>query len=339
MKAYLLKKHGSPNVLQLEDVPMPTPGEGEVRIKVRYIGLNYAEIQSRKGLYNWAPKLPYIPGMEAFGTIDETGQGVKKSKIGENVIVPTKYGAYSEYIIVKEELTLIPIPDFTDEQNAAFSVNYMTAWIALMNMARLKSNDSVLVHAAAGGVGTAAVQIAKKYGCKVYGTVSQSKKIETLKNLSIDHAINYSNSDFEKEILVMTNGAGVDVIIEVVGGDVFKKSLRLLKPFGRIVVIGFASLNLKKWNPLSWINTIKDIPRANIKSLAVSSTGILASHIGYLLKNPKIMQMIWKDLIGFVRTNNIKPVIGHQFSFNHLSKAHEMMESRKSTGKIIIRID
>ena len=101
MKAYLLQKHGSPNVLQLEDVPMPTPGEGEVRIKVRYIGLNYAEIQSRKGLYNWAPKLPYIPGMEAFGTIDETGQGVKKSKIGENVIVPTKYGAYSEYIIVK----------------------------------------------------------------------------------------------------------------------------------------------------------------------------------------------------------------------------------------------
>ncbi|MFC1550786.1 zinc-binding alcohol dehydrogenase family protein [Candidatus Neomarinimicrobiota bacterium] len=339
MKAYLLRKRGNPNVLQMEDVPIPIPGNGEVRIKVRYIGLNYAEIQSRKGLYNWAPKLPYIPGMEAFGVIDEIGVGVNKNRIGENVIVGSKYGAYAEYLIAKDDLTLSSISEYTDEQNVAFPVNYLTAWIALMKLARLSSNDTVLIQAAAGGVGTAAVQIAKNYGCKVYGTVGQTKKIETLKNLNIDHIINYSDSDFEKEIMDITKGEGVDVIIEVVGGDVFKKSLRLLKPFGRIIVIGFASLNLKKWNPISWLNTIKDIPQAKIKSLAVSSTGVLASHIGYLLKNPSVMQEIWKELVEYVETNNIKPVVGHHYSFSDLAHAHELMESRKSIGKIVIRMD
>jgi NADPH2:quinone reductase len=207
-----------------------------------------------------------------------------------------------------------------------------------MKVARLKSNDTVLVHAAAGGVGTAAVQIAKNFGCNVIGTASKNKKIEMLNNLGIDMAINYLHEDFEEIIKHKMNNNGVDVVLEVVGGEVFKKSMKLLNPFGRTVVVGFASLNLKKMNPISWVNTWKDIPRAKVADLAESSTGLLATHLGYLLNSGSLLREVWDELVTFTIKHGIKPIIGHRFEFDDLSKAHELMESRNSYGKIIISL-
>ncbi|SVC62193.1 uncharacterized protein METZ01_LOCUS315047, partial [marine metagenome] len=283
MKSYILKKYGNPDVLKIANCPEPVPGSEEIRVKIGKIGLNYAEVQSRKGLYGWAPKLPYTLGMEAFGYVDMIGESVNSRKVGERVIVGCQYGTYAEKIVIPERQALSPIISFSDDENSAFAVNYLTAWVALMKVARLKSNDTVLVHAAAGGVGTAAVQIAKKFGCNVIGTASKNEKIEMLNNLGIDMAINYLHEDFEEIIKHKMNNNGVDVVLEVVGGDVFKKSMKLLNPFGRTVVAGFASLNLKKMNPISWVNTWKDIPRAKVADLAESSTGLLATHLGYLL--------------------------------------------------------
>ena len=162
MKSYILRKYGAPNVLNIEDSPEPVPGTEEIRVKIEKLGLNYAEVQSRKGLYGWAPKLPYTLGMEAIGTVDMIGKSVKNKKVGEKVIVGCQYGTYAEKIVIPERQALPPINSFSDDENTAFPVNYLTAWVALMKIARLKSNDTVLIHAAAGGVGTAAVQIAKK---------------------------------------------------------------------------------------------------------------------------------------------------------------------------------
>ena len=142
--------------------------------------MNYAEIQSRKGLYGWAPKLPYVLGMECYGEIVAIGSKCINRKIGENVVIGTQFGTYAEYIVVDEIQALPAIKDFSSEQNAAFAVNYMTAWVSLVNIARIKSSDSVLIQVAAGGVGTAAVQIAKAYGCRVFGTTSCDKKIKLL---------------------------------------------------------------------------------------------------------------------------------------------------------------
>ena len=159
-----------------------------------------------------------------------------------------------------------------------------------------------------------------------------------LNNLGIDMAINYLHEDFEEVIKHKMNNNGVDVVLEVVGGDVFKKSMKLLNPFGRTVVAGFASLNLKKMNPISWVNTWKDIPRAKVADLAESSTGLLATHLGYLLNNESLLREVWDELVTFTIKHGIKPIIGHRFEFDDLSKAHELMESRNSYGKIIITL-
>ncbi len=338
MKAYTLTKHGKPSVLKIAEVPEPEPNAGEIRIKIKRIGINYAEILSRKGMYGWAPKLPYILGMEAFGAVEALGENVSHRQIGEPVIVVTPFGSYAEKIIVKERQALPVIEPFSPEENAAYAVNYMTAWVSLFGMARLRSTDSVLIHAAAGGVGTAAVQLAKHFGCTVFGTAGSDEKIKLLSDLNIDGAINYRTQDFENEIKKMTNGKGVDVILEVVGGDVYKKSLRLLNPLGRIVIAGFASMNLQKWNPLSWLRTWRDMPKATIMKMAEKSYGVMATHLGYLLPDEKQLQQTWNELCAFMEKNNIKPVVGHIFNFEELAKAHELMESRKSHGKIVINV-
>jgi len=263
---------------------------------------------------------------------------VSHRQIGEHVIVGTQYGSYAEKILVKKQQALPVIESFSPEENAAFAVNYLTAWVSLFEMARLRSTDSVLIQAAAGGVGTAAVQLAKHFGCTVFGTAGNDEKIKLLSNLNIDGAINYRTQDFENEIKKMTNGKGVDVILEVVGGEVYKKSLRLLSPLGRIIVVGFASMNMQKWNPLSWLRTWRDMPKATIMKMAEKSYGVMATHLGYLLPNEKQLQHTWNELCTFMETHDIKPVVGHTFDFDEIEKAHELMESRKSQGKIVINV-
>ena len=320
------------------DVPEPIPNHNQVKIKVKHIGLNYAEIQSRKGLYGWAPKLPYTLGMEGYGEVVEVGSECNQRQVGDLVIIGTQFGSYAEYIVVEESQALPAISHFTPEENAAFAVNYMTAWVSLMDIARVRPSDSVLIQVAAGGVGTAAVQIAKAFGCRVFGTVSSDEKIRLLEDLNVDVPINYKKTDFTDIIRSDRDGGGVDVVLEVVGGDVFKKSRDLLNPFGRIVVAGFASLDLKKWNPLSWLKTYISIPRASVTKLGESSTGFMATHLGYLLKKPELMTKIWNDLSDFTEKHSIKPIVGHIFNFTEISKAHELMESRKSKGKIVIKV-
>ena len=338
MKAILLTKTGKPTVLKFHDLPVPEPRAGEVRVKTETIGINYAEVLSRKGLYGWAPKKPYVPGMEAYGQIDKVGEGVKAREIGQKVIIGTQFGCYAEYVVVKEPKALPAISRFSPEENAAFSVNFMTAWVSLFEMARMRLTDSVLINIAAGGVGSAAVQLAKKYGCIVYGTVGSDEKIDLVNNLQIDRAINYRKEDFEEEIKKTTDGAGVDVVLEMVGGDVYKKSLRLLKPLGRLVVAGFASLDYKVWNPVSLWNTWRAIPRANILKMSERSYGVSSSHLGYLLKYPDLMGGVWRDLVYFVEKHQLKPIVGKVYDFEEIAKAHEFMESRKSVGKIVLKV-
>lgn len=338
MKAYVLKKVGSTDVLKISDIDSPHVGKGEVRVKTQTIGLNYAEIQSRKGLYGWAPKRPYIPGMEAFGKILEIGEDVADLKPGMDAIVVSQYGSYAEEIVVPSSQVLPACIDFTAAENAAFAVQFMTAWVALFEICRMTATDRVLIQAAAGGVGTAAVQLAKALGCEVFGTASQESKLELLRKLEVDHPINYKRTDFAEFIREQTGGEGVEVVLEVVGGDVFYKSLDLLNPFGRIAVIGFASLNLNKWNPFSWWKTWQAIPRVKINDMAMASQVVGASHLGYLLQDTKRMLRIWNDLTNFTLEHELKPIVGHEFNFAEMADAHRLMESRNSSGKIVVHI-
>lgn len=335
MKAYRLRKTGKPRVLKMENLPEPTPKAKELKIKVSTIGINYAEILSRKGQYSWAPKKPYIMGMECYGEVVELGEGVLKYKVGDKVIVGQQYGSYAEFVCAPEHLCFPAFKEFTDEENAAFLVSFMTAWVALKKLCRVEAGERVLIQAAAGGLGTAAVQIASALNCKVYGTASKNEKLDLIKKLG-GIPINYKTHDFYDEI--MKDGGNVNCVLETVGGEVFKKSMKLLDSFGRLVVIGFASMNLKIWNPVSWVKTYIDAPKVNMMNMAIESKGVFASHIGYLTENENLTASIWDELHSFTIDNKLKPIVGEVFEFSDLPDAHTYMESRDSVGKIVVKI-
>ncbi|MEW6144970.1 MAG: NADPH:quinone oxidoreductase family protein [Thermodesulfobacteriota bacterium] len=337
MKAIVLRKSGGPGVLRTEEVNKPRAGRGEVVVAVRFAGINYAEILSRKGLYGWAPRKPYIPGMECSGVIEEAGDGVDPSRVGDSVMVGTKHGCYAEYVAVPE-INAVPVIDgFSYEEAASFLVNYMTAWVALFKMARVSNGDKVLVTAAAGGVGTAAIQLASRAGCEVYGMAGSAEKLELIKSLGASGTFNYRAAGSYKDLIAATGG--VDAVIEMVGGDVFRRCMGTLKPFGRIVITGFASLDLDKWNPASWLRTWKDIPRIDVGLLAERSIAVMSSHLGHLLdREPDKMAHIYGELRGFVIEHRIRPVVGRVFGLEEVARAHELIESRKSSGKVLLRI-
>lgn len=338
MRAIVLERHGGPEVLRVRDVPEPEPGPGEVRVRVECIRVNYAEVLSRKGLYGWAPALPYTPGMEATGTIDALGPGVEGRTVGERVIVGAQYGAYAEKVVVPQRQALPAVAGYSAEESAALAVNYLTAWVALMEMARLRPTDRVLVTAAAGGVGTAAVQIAARLGCATVGMAGSDAKLETIRALGAEAAVNYRQTGFEARLREAAGPGGFDMVLEVVGGEVFRAVWPVLAPFGRVVVAGFASLALQRWNPLSWLRTWRDLPKADIRSLAPASHGFMATHIGYLLDDPPRLARVWGELMAFVAAHGIRPVVGATFSFDQMPEAHRLMESRGSTGKIVVRM-
>ena len=252
-------------------------------------------------------------------------------------MVGAKFGSYAEYINVPSVQAMPVIEGYAMDESAAFLVNYLTAWISLFRMANVKNGEKVLVTAAAGGVGTAAVQLCKVMGCEVYGLAGSYKKTEFLKSFNIAGALNYSDKSWFDRLETDCNE--FDVVLELVGGDINKKVFKLLNPFGRMVVAGFASLDLKKWNPLSVYRTYRDIPRFKVGDLAKKSVSVMSTHIGHLLeKNPELLQKEIGELKNFVINNNIKPIIDTVFLFDEAHKAHEYMESRSNMGKILLKL-
>jgi len=338
MKAYLLKKSGTSEVLKIHQIEDPIiKNADDVMVAVRAIGLNYAEVLSRKGQYSWAPPRPYVPGMECFGEVLEVGDQVSHVKKGDLVIVGGQFGSYGEKKVAPKHMVFPAIPEFSAHENAAFLVNFMTAWVVIAKQARLQSGEVALIHAAAGGVGTAAIQIASSLGAKVIGTAGSAEKLELIKNLGAERAINYQKSDFYQ--VVFDEYGGVDMVLEVVGGEVYRKSLKLLNPFGRLCIAGYASIVLNKWNPFTYWKTWKDAPKANIMNMAKASHGIFATHIGYLTENKKLANSLFEEISVFAINNDLKPVVRDVFKFDQIPQAHQFMQSRKSQGKIVITLD
>ncbi|MEL7003184.1 MAG: zinc-binding dehydrogenase [Bacteroidota bacterium] len=336
MKAYLLTKAGKADVLKIHEVEEPQCRADQVKICLANIGINYAEILSRQGKYSWAPKKPYIPGMEGMGVVEEVGSQVTHLQVGDNVIFGNQYGAYAEKIVVPGHMAFKTIDTYSEEENAAFLVNFITAWVALVELSRIKPSDTVLIQAAAGGVGTAAVQLAGRMGCEVIGLAGSDDKLELIQKLGATHSINYRTQDFEE--VVRAAIGGVDVVLELVGGEVFEKSRNLLKPFGRIAVAGYASIPFQKWNPYSWWLTWKNAPKVSIMPMAKKSYSVSATHIGYLIDKPEVVSECYGRLKDFVIQHELKPVVGRVFDFDEIPLAHEWIESRNSVGKVVVRV-
>lgn len=240
MKAIVISKHGPPEALQLADVPEPELRAGEVLVRVKAAGINFADIFARLGLYPDAPTPPFTPGLEVSGEIEKVGPDVDGGRLGQAVMAFVKSGGYAEKISVPAECA-VPVPPGMDfQQAAALPVNYLTAYHMLFYQGSIRRGERVLIHAAAGGVGLAAVEVAKLAGAEIYGTASPSK-FDFLRTWGVHHPIDYHTLDFEEEIRRLTHGEGVDIVLDAVGGESFAKSYRLLKPAGRLMIYGFSA--------------------------------------------------------------------------------------------------
>jgi NADPH:quinone reductase-like Zn-dependent oxidoreductase len=215
-------------------------------------------------------------------------------------------------------------------------VNYLTAWLMLVHLGNVRAGDRVLVHAAAGGVGTAAVQIAKAFGCTVFGAVGSDRKQEAVRGLGADHVLSYGDRDFATRIVDRAGVRGLDVVVALVAGEPYRAAVGALAPFGRVVIAGVAGLQVDRWNPASWWRAWRNLPRPDVRQMAMRSYGVLASHIGYLLRWPERLPAIWRDLVAFLEAHRIRPVVGAEFAFDRMPEAHSLMESRASVGKIVI---
>src|SRR3954451_20514701 len=237
MRVVALTGHGGPEVLQVLERPDPPVGAGEIRIAVKAAGINFADTMARVGLYPDAPKPPCVMGYEVSGEVESLGEGVSDFAVGDRVVAGTRFGGHAELITVPADQVL-PLPErLSFEQGAAFPVNYGTAYAALIVMGSLRQGDRVLIHAAAGGVGIAATQIARNAGAEIFGTASPSKH-DAIRAQGVTHPIDYRNQDFEAEAMRLSGGEGVDLIIDALGPTSFRKDYRLLRSGGRMVMDG-----------------------------------------------------------------------------------------------------
>jgi NADPH2:quinone reductase len=322
MKAVQLQEYGGPEVLKMVEIERPVPTGREVLVEIKAIGVNYADTARREGQYVVKTPLPFIPGAEIAGVVAAVGEKVTTVKPGTRVVTLIESGGYSEFALA-DERSLIPLPDQLDFQNAAaLPLQGLSAYHVLKTMGRLEKGETVLVHASAGGVGTLAVQLAKLFGAgKIIATASSAEKLELARQMGADVLVNYTESTWVEQVLEATGGKGVDVALEMVGGDVFNKTLKCLATFGRLVVFGAASGEQSKMYP---------------SSLMARNQSVIGFFLPQIMKKPVLLQPSLVELLTYLGEGKLKLTIGGVFPLEDAVVVHQLLQSRKTTGKLIL---
>ena len=321
MKAMLVERTGTPDVMQLRDVPRPAPRAGQVLLRVEAVGVNFADVLNVAGQYLTAPKLPHIPGMELAGTVEALGEGVSGVQVGQRVAALGGTGGLAEYAAVPAA-GLVPVPDsFTPAQAAAFPVSYMTAYHALKTLGRGEAGEWVLVQAAAGALGTASVQLAVALGMKVIALASTEEKLQIVRDLGADVTILQDDPERVQKVREAAGGQGVPLLLEVVGGARFEESLKMVAPLGRIVFIGNASREEVSLNP------------AALMKRNISVTGLWLTS---LMTDPRISAAAAQGLTPLIASGKVVPQVGPTYALADSPRAFQDMLDRKTTGKVII---
>lgn len=316
MKAVVITRLGGPEVLEIRDVPKPTPGAGEELVRVEAAGLNFADTMAAAGGYPGTPKPPLVAGREFCGT---------RVSNGERVMGYIQWGAFAENVAARPAL-LWPVPvGWSAEEGAAFPVNFFTAYFAYWKAGLLTDSAKgarVLIHAVAGGVGTAAVQIGKILGVEMYGTSSSDEKLERMKQMGLQHAINYKRQDYEQAVKDLTEGEGVDAVFEMLGGEHTAKSIRCLRDFGRVICYGTATGQ-----------------RAQLDAGALYAKGasVHGLWLTYLSANRGLMQQAWKQLSAWADEGQLRPVVGDVLPMERAGDAYRLLLERKNFGKVVLK--
>ena len=340
MKAVVITRHGGPEVLRVEDRPEPAVRPGEVRITVRAAGINFADLMARSGIYPDAPSPPCVVGYEVAGEVESVGEGVDSHSVGDRVLAGTRFGGYAELVSVPADQVL-PLPDALGfEQGAAFPVNYATAYAALVIMGGLKSGERLLIHAAAGGVGIAATQVAKGIGAEIFGTASASKH-DAIRAQGVAHPIDYRNLDFAEEAMRITGGVGLDLIIDAVGPSSFRKDYAILRPGGRLVMYGLSEAQTgDRRDVAAVLRSLARMPLATMpwwKSLQVmnENKGVFGLN---MLKwwDAEGLDRVLEPLSGGLAAGEFDPVVAESFPFERAADAHRFIADRRNIGKVVL---
>jgi NADPH:quinone reductase-like Zn-dependent oxidoreductase len=316
MKAVVITRQGGPEVLEVREVPPPTPGAGEELVRVEAGGINFADNMTAMGGYPGTPKPPLVAGREFSGT---------RASNGERVMGYTQWGAFAELVAGRSAL-LWPVPmGWSAVEGAAFPVNFFTAYFAYWKAGLLENSKEtrVLIHAVAGGVGTAAVQIGKLLGVEMYGTSSSDEKLSRVKELGLQHGINYKRQDYEETIKEMTKGEGVDVVFEMLGGEHVLKSVRCLRDFGRVIVYGTAT---------------GQRAQLDVGTLYAKGASVHGLWLTYLSHKQELMRQTWQQLSAWAAQGHLRPVIEDVLPMEKAADAYRLLLERKNFGKVVLNI-
>jgi NADPH:quinone reductase-like Zn-dependent oxidoreductase len=331
MRAVVITRHGPPDVLQVQERPAPDrPLGGQVAIEVAAAGINFADTMARVGLYPDAPKPPVVVGYEVASTVLAVGPGVENVEPGQRVMAGTRFGGYAEQIVVKAA-DVVPLPDeLSFEQGAAVPVNYSTAWAGLIRYGALQVGERVLIHAAAGGVGISATQIAKRQGAEIYGTASPAKH-EAIRGFGVDRAIDYTQSGWERDL------PEFDVIMDAIGGRSFRTGYNLLAPGGRLVAFGASSvMSGERRNLLTAAQAAIRMPRFNLIKQMSASKAVIGLNMLTLWDHAGTLEPWITPLREMLDDGAIVPVVAESFPFDRAADAHRFIAERRNIGKVVL---
>jgi len=329
MRQVVIRRRGGPEVLQVREAPDPKPAPGQVRIRVRAAGVNFADVMARVGMYPDAPPLPGVLGYEVSGEID-----LPIDRAGEKVIALTRFGGQSELVCVPAAAAM-PMPaGLSFAEAASIPVVWLTALHMLVELGHLRRGHVVLIHAAAGGVGTAAVQICKKFGATSIGTAS-SRKHERLRELGLSHAIDYRKLDFEREVKRISGGRGVDIALDAVG--TFRKSFRCLAPVGRLMMYGAsATVSGERRNLFAALGTVLKMRWFHPLQLLPDNKGIFGVNMGQLWGETDLLAREMREILEGFSAGEFKAIVDQEVPFAEARRAHERLQARENFGKVVL---
>ncbi|MBI5464807.1 MAG: zinc-binding dehydrogenase [Ignavibacteriales bacterium] len=339
MKSIVVTKFGPPGVLKIEHRPLPEPAADEARVQVKAIGLNFADVMARLGVYPSIPSPPFVPGIEFSGVVEKVGRSVSSPHVGAHVAGFTKQGAYSEFICARPE-TLMELPDaLSFEEAASIGVTYLTAYHGMITLSNIQRGERMLLHAAAGGVGTAALQLAKHLSVEVIATAGSDEKIKLARTLGAAHAINYTEEDFSERVRALSNGYGVDVVMDSVGGSLIRRGWNLLAPMGRYILFGFASVTGRsRINRLRAVKEILAVPLLYPPNIVSKNRMFAGFNLYFLSHKTEYFKRAFENILEWRAAGIVKPVIGRVFAFDQMAEAHAVLQSRQSIGKVVVQV-
>ncbi len=337
MRAVVLMRNGGPEVLEVREHPSPTPGPGEVRVAVKAAGLNFAEVAARQGLYPDAPPKPCVVGYEVAGVVSALGEGVTDHAEGDRVLALTRFGGHAEEVVLPQGQALRMPDRMSFTEGAAIPVNYLTAHHMLFHIGRVHPDSTVLLHMAAGGVGTAVLQLLSTVeGVSIFGTASAPKH-DYLRELGCDHPIDYRTEDYAEVVTRVTEGRGVDIVLDPLGGMDWRKGLRLLAPAGRLVAFGFANMiqgeRRSLWRALT---QLLRVPRFTPIAAMEHNRGLQGVNMGHLWDESAMLLQQLERLMELYEEGVVRPNVHAEVPFDRAGEAHTMLESGANRGKVVL---